>query len=403
MPALSSLLLDAQTRFDEKTRRKGLAYPWWGGVTSKLLQTGIAAAAVAQRDALVAPAAVLLAVGLVALPHLLQAKLDRWVPWWFTSLSVGVGVAWIMATDYSGAVDLAPAVLAVLVAEVVATDGLRRGCVVAAAAVALTLGLDGSLDQSQAGEVVLGLFVGGMLRWQMRALLAERAARLGERERAALAERQRIAREIHDLVAHSMSITLLQVTGARRALLDADVDEASAALEDAERVGRSAMADIRRTVGLLADGESPHHPLPGATELPALFSTARDAGLHLEATVTGDLESVPSSIGLGVYRVAQEALANVTRHASAPRATVVLESKPRGILLEVANPRPVTTVDDGLGHGLTGMYERAGQLGGHLTIGPEGDAWVVRLAVPYTTDRSSWLHRALCFVHREER
>lgn len=400
MPALPSALLAVQVRFEEKMQRKGLAYPWWGGVISKSAQVGTALAAVGQRDALTPPSLVVLAVALVALPHVVQASTEQWVPWWATSLSVGGGVAWIMTVDYDGRVDLAPAVLAVLVAEVVATEGLRRGSVVAALAVAATLGLDTLAGSSQAGEIVLGLFVGAMLRWQMRALLAERAARLGERERAALAERQRIAREIHDLVAHSMSVTLLQVTGARRALLDDDTAEASAALADAERVGREAMSDIRRTVGLLADGAAPTHALPTAADVPALLATVRAAGLQIRSTVSGDLDAVPAGVGLGVYRVVQEALTNVVKHAPAASATFMISATPSDVTVMVTNPNPRPAADDGLGHGITGMRERTEQMEGVLEVGQVDDDWVVALSVPLGgSTGAAWKRRLMCRLH----
>ncbi|KQY59404.1 hypothetical protein ASD11_07500 [Aeromicrobium sp. Root495] len=400
MPALPSVLLAVQARFDEKSQRKGLAYPWWGGFVSKTAQVGIALAAVGQRDALTPPSVLVLAVALVALPHVVQASTERWVPWWATSLSVGSGVAWIMAVDYDGRVDLAPAVLAVLVAEVVATDGLRRGTVVAAVSVTATLALDVLAGSSQAGEIVLGLFMGAMLRWQMRALLAERAARRGERERAALAERQRIAREIHDLVAHSMSVTLLQVTGARRALLDDDTAEASAALADAERVGREAMSDIRRTVGLLADGAAPTHALPTAADIPTLLATVRAAGLTIRSTVSGDLDTVPVGVGLGVYRVVQEALTNVVKHAPGASATFMISATSSDVTVLVTNPNPRPAADDGLGHGITGMRERTEQMEGSLEAHQVDDDWVVALSVPLGASREpAWRRRLMCGLH----
>lgn len=157
-------------------------------------------------------------------------------------------------------IDPAPISLGFAVGEVTATEGGRRGLVAlaAGAAVLLTFGdYDSDVVPLFVGELVLGLVLGYMLRWQMRALAAEQSARHEERVRATLAERQRVAREIHDLVAHSLSVTLLHVTGVRRALeQDADIPEAIEALTDAERIERQAMADIRRTVGVLATDTS---------------------------------------------------------------------------------------------------------------------------------------------------
>ncbi|ONF61744.1 sensor histidine kinase, partial [Amycolatopsis keratiniphila] len=120
-------------------------------------------------------------------------------------------------------------------------------------------------------------------------------------------ERQRIAREVHDVVGHSLSITLLHLTGARHALQqDRDVDEAIEALTEAEQVGRAAMADIRRTVGLLADSPSGSAPLPGVEDIATLVERTRSAGLAVRYTQEGDLGRVGASEGLGLYRIVQE-------------------------------------------------------------------------------------------------
>ncbi|WP_278259978.1 histidine kinase [Nocardioides convexus] len=202
----------------------------------------------------------------------------------------------------------------------------------------------------------------------MRALVAERAARERAWDQATTAERERIAREIHDLVAHSLSISLLQVTGARRALRDVTgsaeaVAEVDAALADAEQVGRRAMTDIRRTVSAMADGSADRHPLPGGGDIAALVREMSGAGLAVEYDEQGDPASLPAATGLGLYRIVQESLANVARHGGTDaRAHVRLRVAGGGAHLRITNPLPAGRPrGDGLGSGLAGMQARAAQ------------------------------------------
>lgn len=389
-------------RFDEKTRRHGISYPWWVGVFSKLLQVVLAIVAVSQRGGPTEPSWAWLGVLLVITPHLVQAAIRPWIPWFLTATCIIAGAAIIMSVPTDVQVDLAPAILAVVAAEVTATDGIGRGVVTMVVAIVVAFVLDVDQTQPTAGEIVIGAMVGAMLWWQSRALLAERAARLREHESAALAERQRIAREIHDLVAHSMSVTLLQVSGARRALLDADIDEASAALRDAEAVGRTAMEDIRRTVGLLADGPSPSHALPDASDVPDLVDSIVGAGLAVDLEVTGDLSAVPRNEGLNLYRIVQEALTNVVKHSGQTRAAVRLAVDECGSRLVVSNPLGSgASSSDGLGHGVAGMHERAAQMNATISAGPRGRAWVVELDVARDgASRTSWVHRMTCPVQK---
>ncbi|WP_162602442.1 sensor histidine kinase [Nocardioides daejeonensis] len=383
-PRVALLLRD---RIESGGVQRGLIYPWWIALSCAVLSTGAAALGVLQRDLLADPRPMLLAPVLVLLPYLLQFSQDRWVPWWVTLGLTGAGAAWLLTDGLAGAYDLVPAVLAVVVAGVTATDGLRIGAVSGGIALVLLVAML-SLEMATAFyglEVVLGFFVGAMLRWQMRALVAEHAAREEDRERAVLAERQRIAREVHDLVAHSLSVTMLHVTGARRALADDEPDVADAieALGDAERIGRQAMAEIRRTVGLLAEGEEQRHPLPGAADIPSLIDDARTAGVDIALTCEGDLASLPPTVGLGVYRIVQESVANAVKHAAGRPVTVELVARSASTRLSVRNPLDERRRSDGRGSGLGGMRTRAEQLGGVLTAGPSNGSWLVDLTVPH--------------------
>jgi signal transduction histidine kinase len=276
---------------------------------------------------------------------------------------------------------------------VVARDGVRNGLLVAGASVAMVLtaaagpGVHGL--PVHLVDIVLGFAIGYMLLWQMRALVAERAAREGDRVRATLAERQRIAREIHDLVAHSLSVTLLQITGARHALRDVreggdvagDIDEADAALADAERVGRQAMADIRQTVSTLADGPAETHSLPTAADIGDLVEQMERAGLSVSYDEVGEPGRLAQTTGLGVYRIAQESLANIAKHAPTGVAKVQFTVTPTWARLIVRNPMTGTGSIDhrDCGSGLAGMRARADQLGASLEAGPDGGDWLVDL------------------------
>lgn len=372
-------------RFDLKSRMRGLTYPWWVALFSEGLQILLVVAAATQRWGEGNPVVLVGAVALMVLPHVLQASTDRWIPVYVLGTCALACGGLLMTVPVGDGIDLAPAALAVVGAQVTAMDGVRYGIPYSLVAGVLVFVDDPAQTQPSVGEVALGFMVGAMLWWQARSLLAERRARRREGDTAALAERQRIARDVHDLLAHSLSVTLLQVGGARRALLDHDLEEADQALGDAETAARTAMDEIRRTVGLLADRPGPSHPVPDAVDLPALVEHVGSAGLDVDLSVTGDLGSLPPSVGLTVYRVAQEALTNAVRHAGDVTTTVVVQVTSRDVRLVVANPllsgRSRTT---GSGHGLRSMAERAEQVGGRVRVGARDSRWIVELVVPTT-------------------
>lgn len=381
-------------RIERVSEEHGLAFPWWIPLASWTGQIGAALAALAQRDELGSLWTVVV-VALMATPASIQLATGRWLPWWLESTVMLAAVAVILTLPQNGlgAADLAPFALCLIAAESTAREGFGKGLLVTSAAVTMVLvaaatGHVGAVVVNVL-VVVLGSDIGYMFHWQARALAAERHARTSEHTRATLAERDRIAREIHDLVAHSLSVTMLQITGARRMLTDStdlkgeDVEEAVEALRDAERVGRQAMSDIRQTVSDLATEGDQHRPLPGAEDLPALVDRVRTAGLNASHEIHGDAAKLPPSVGLGIYRVVQESLTNVTKHAPGSPVHVSLavgggdtRLTVRSVLTEPASE------PDGQGSGITGMIARVAQLGGRLTAGPAGDAWVVEAVVP---------------------
>jgi signal transduction histidine kinase len=204
----------------------------------------------------------------------------------------------------------------------------------------------------------------------------------------ATGERQRLAREIHDLVAHSLAVTMLHLTGARLALKDAETDEAIDALDEAERAGREAMAEIRRTVGLLGPAESgaATPPTPKAVDVPALVGDFRTAGLEVEAHLNGCLESVPLTAGVALYRIVQESLSNAVKHASGQPVRLEVHVASGVVRATISNPLATPFVSspqgsDG-GHGVRGMSERAKALDGALQAGSQARTWVVEATIP---------------------
>lgn len=385
-----------RTRIEEHIDEHGLAYPWWIPVMSILGQVGAVGIALSLRDAIWPLQIEAIALVLVLLPGIWMIGFNHHLPHWaetVAGLAAGALLLW-NPVDAGTALDVAPALLALVTAEVVARDGVRNGLVVGAVSLGLIAGADLGPGLAAASvhlvDIPLGFVVGYMLLWQMRALAAERSAREGERARATLAERERIAREIHDLVAHSLSVTLLQITGARHALRDLDgttgepavVAEVDEALADAERVGRQAMADIRQTVSTLAEGPAETRALPTGTDIGDLVAQMERAGLAVEYVETGDPARLAQTTGLGLYRIAQESLANIAKHAPGSTARVHFEVTPRQARLVVRNALPGRMLSDHGGSGLAGMTARAEQLGATLAAAPEGSDWLVELVVP---------------------
>ncbi|MFM8857515.1 MAG: sensor histidine kinase [Actinomycetota bacterium] len=246
------------------------------------------------------------------------------------------------------------------------------------------------------GGIGVALFAGLLLRRQERLLDELHGATERERVHAASEERTRIAREVHDVIAHSLTVTILHVTGARRALAN-DPQRAAEALERAEVVGRESLDSIRQVVGLLreVDGNpvplehTGDAPLPLLSNIPLLIDQYRAAGLEIEDHI--DLEGVAADAmtSLTVFRLAQEGMTNVLRHA--PGASVSLRIHPSadhsGIHVRVENPLCDVTVrrqqKGAQGMGLAGMAERVRACGGSIEIGPtESATWLIDVQLP---------------------
>ena len=193
-------------------------------------------------------------------------------------------------------------------------------------------------------------------------------------------ERLRIARELHDIVAHSVAVMVIQM-GAARMRLPTGATGAEAPLLAAEDVGRQALDDLRRLLGVLradeevgngSSGRSPQPPQPGLSQLGALVTQTRAAGVLVEVEVEGDPVELPAGLDLTAYRIVQEALTNILKHSRAAHATVWLAYKPSLLLLDVVDDGPHTPANEGNGHGLVGINERVSLFGGTARTGPLG-------------------------------
>jgi signal transduction histidine kinase len=207
-------------------------------------------------------------------------------------------------------------------------------------------------------------------RARLAALERERADEL---RRAAEQERRRIARELHDVVTHNVSVMVIQAGAARR-VLGAAPDQAREALLAVEAGGRAAMAELRHVMGLLSvDGEAPGQlaPQPGLDGLAALVDRVCDAGVPVRLTVVGEPRPVPPGVGLTAYRVIQEALTNTVKHATGAAATVLVEYRADDLRVEVTDTggRVGQPAAAGTGRGLVGLRERVAVYGGTLRAG----------------------------------
>jgi signal transduction histidine kinase len=230
-------------------------------------------------------------------------------------------------------------------------------------------------------------------RWELQsrrleAALAELARRQEEQTQAVvLDERARIARELHDVIGHSVSVMLLQ-SGSARLTLRNSPERAQEALRLLEATGRQAMLEMRNLVGILRPREQTEELLapPGLAALPALQETMRQAGLDATVRVVGNPADIPPGLELSAYRIVQEALTNALKHAGRTRACAVVSVEAGELCLRITNAPasgPVECLTPGGGHGIVGMRERVGLYGGRLQNGPLPDGgYVVDVRLP---------------------
>lgn len=209
-----------------------------------------------------------------------------------------------------------------------------------------------------------------------------------ERARVAVAEeRARIARELHDVVGHSVSVMTVQASGVRR-LLRPDQEREREALLVVERTGREALAEMRRMVGVLRRPEEAPAlaPQPSLDHLSRLVEQAREAGLPVELRIEGEATQLPAGVDLTAYRLVQEGLTNVVKHAQATRAEVLVNYGDGYLEVTVNDNGQGVGNGDGGGHGLVGMRERVSVYGGELDAGPQtGGGYRLRAKLPLTS------------------
>lgn len=203
-----------------------------------------------------------------------------------------------------------------------------------------------------------------------------------ELARAAADERRRIAREMHDVVAHSVSVMVVQAGGARR-ILQQDPARAVDAAVHIEETGRAALVEMRRLLGMLGSGEDvARAPQPTLAELDSLVRRSREAGLPVALTVLGEPRALPAGIDLAAYRVLQEGLTNAMRHAGGSPTEITVRWAPDALELAVADRGTGTSAGSG-GHGLVGMQERVRLYGGELWTGRRnGGGFEIRARIP---------------------
>ena len=288
--------------------------------------------------------------GLVFLPYAIGAWTDR-TAWWLVLAGVGLTVVNVASED------------------VILGDFLFHGA------------------------FILGSFMAGRaLRTRTRltaelheATIREQEAQELETEEAVAAERRRIAREMHDIVAHSVSVMVVQAGGARR-ILDRDPARAEEAAAQIQRIGRETVAEMRRLLGLFHPEEgATRAPQPGLDGLEALVRRARDAGLPVELHVHGDRRGVAAGLDLTAYRILQEALTNAVKHAGGAHTEVAVRYGEDDLGLRVTSAAPpgdVASLPSG-GHGLVGMRERAKAWGGTAQATPLPDGgFEIRAVLP---------------------
>jgi signal transduction histidine kinase len=397
------MLRAATTYLREQLRRRtelipvGITWPSEISVDAVVVLGGVLATL--QRPASDLPVA-LAAFAIAVSPSLMFLFFNRhpssalmWATW------SGATAIMLFATSTPVHADFAPALLVLMVGAVGTLTSALGGLMAAVSAGALLLAAS-ALHRLDAvvlylGFVGAGWLIGYLMRSQRLLLAAQIEAQAALSEHAAADERRRIAREVHDVIAHSLSVTLLHVTGARRALQqDRDVDDAVEALEQAEQLGRQAMADIRRTVGLLDSGPkkaAQFTPEPGIDDIGILVQDFDRAGVAVALRIDGPTQRVSAAVGLALYRITQESLANIAKHAPDSKSEVVLDISTKSARLVVSNRLAVAVAaQSSEGRGLRGMRQRVELLGGAIEVGPTADGWSVCAQIPLQEGDPGW-------------
>jgi signal transduction histidine kinase len=309
--------------------------------------------------------------------------------------ALAVSLCSAVAAMVSGVVPVvamgAPASAVAIVLYLVASETPRRRslqaltvCLVVSAALLLDRRFgslsDGVFGFSFASLLLVTVWTLGFSARERRRHTEESAAR--QTEQAVTEERLRIARELHDIVAHSMSLIAVKA-GIGNHVAEQRPDEAREALRVIEATSRGSLAEMRHLLGVLrSEADDPERaPAPGPAGIPALAERARSAGVTAELSLD-DTATLPEGVGLSVYRIAQEALTNVVRHAAPARCVVTVAVTAEEVRVEVANDGPRVEAGQG-GHGVIGMRERVAVYGGTFAAGPRAEGgWCVAAVLP---------------------
>jgi signal transduction histidine kinase len=344
---------------------------------------------------------------LVSAPLLLRTRFPA-VAWGASA----AGLAWasvaIGPRSFSSAVYV-PAGLLVYALCLYSVAVRGRPWFVATVSVVTVLGAIVIDARTSAGALLMAIpLLGGAIvraRRSGRAELVQQARRL-QGERALLEERQRIARELHDIVAHHMSVIAIQAEAAPRKIADPP-PELMESFADIRASALSGLGELRRLLGVLRSDSTDTAPQPGLGELAGLLESARSGGVRVSSAVSGPPRSLPQGVDLSAYRILQEALSNAMRHAPGSAVRVELAYAPSSLVIKVRNdagpagagtvggrslpgppaprngPRPGDPAGAGAGtsHGIIGMRERTAMLGGHLDAVPTEDGGFLVTAV----------------------
>jgi signal transduction histidine kinase len=341
---------------------------------------------------------------LLALPIPLALLVRRTRP--LLAVAVAVACASLLTILLTPSFQFGPATISLIIAIFsVALHAARRDALIGGA-----LGVGSILATSIAetpDDILFPVLVFGIAPWvlgrvlrsqtQMARELAEKEAMLRhlhelERQRAIAEERARVARELHDVLAHNLSVMVIQASGARR-LLAADPEAAVDAARLIEKTGREALVELRHVFGPLRHGEGESlEGTPGIAQLEGLVRRAHGAGLPVELVVEGEPIELPAGAEMAAYRLVQEALTNTLKHAGPASTEVRLAFRPDGVAVSIEDAgdatRPPEAVADSGGHGLLGMRERFALYGGEVEAGPRpGGGFAVRGRLPLATER----------------
>lgn len=321
----------------------------------------------------------------LALPLLVPPELATEAPWpWSVpALLISVlvvGIVTFVHGAWAGAVPLAAGAVLSLTAPLLRAEVLSSPAVVGNVTANLIVAASVA-----AAAYLVALLIAGRFRVAEELSREREHSALEESRRALVEERTRIARELHDVIAHSMSVIQVQASTARYRL-PAIGDAAVAEFDGIAATARASLTEMRRMLGVLRteDQAAELAPQQGVDDIPALVDTIRRAGVTVGLEITGPVTDAPHAVQIAAFRIAQEALSNAVRHASGASVTVRLQADAESIGIRIRNAPPSAVGSaPGGGYGLRGMRERVELLGGMFTAGPTADGgWEVSASLP---------------------